>query len=408
VKILHSADWHLGSYLGRIDRSDDLERALRKIAGYCASEQAEVVIVAGDLFAETRRLDRLRQAIDQLRQIFSPFLLGGGTILALTGNHDNEDFTQTLRETMGLVAPAPAPIGGKVPGGRLYLANGPTFFRLAGRAGEEVQFVLMPYPTIRRYLDEPAAQFRTVEERNRNLGAAFTARLRGILADSRFDQALPTVLAAHIFVQSAVLPHEFLPTEQEMVELPEGEVPTGCFAYVALGHVHNPQFLMGLPHVRYSGSIERMNLGEAGDGKSVVLADVGSRGLQGEPTCLPLDPTPIYEVVITNPAEELPGLRQLYPDADSALVKCHVTYTAGRDHLDAVLHELHQVFPRIYHCTWQEARALGMPEDAAEADAESRGFGETIIDYLEGQLTEHPQRDELLALARTLLAEEIR
>jgi DNA repair exonuclease SbcCD nuclease subunit len=265
----------------------------------------------------------------------------------------------------------------------------------------------MPYPTTRRYLDETAAQFRTVEERNRNLKAAFAARLQGILADPRFDKALPTVLAAHIFVQGAVLPHEYVLTEQETMELPGGDLPTGSFAYVALGHVHKPQFLMGLPHVRYAGSIERMNLGEADDSKSVVVVDVGPRGLRGQPLPLPLEATTFYEVSIATPPVQLPRLRQDYPDAGRALVKCHVTYTAGRDHLDAVLHELHQVFPRIYRCTWQEARALPTgPDPEPDPDPASRSFSETIIDYLKGQLNDNPNSDELLALARTLLAEE--
>ena len=51
-----------------------------------------------------------------------------------------------------------------------------------------------------------------------------------------------------------------------------GEGLAEQYAYVALGHIHRPQFLGGHPHVRYSGSIERMDLGEQTDTKSAVCS----------------------------------------------------------------------------------------------------------------------------------------
>ena len=146
MKILHTADWHLGDRMGRIDRTDDLRRAVERVADCCAREKVDVLLMAGDLFSEMSRPDSLRESIEHLQGVFEPFLLGGGTILALTGNHDNENFCQTLRLVMHLAAPAPARDGDLLPPGRLYLATEPSYFRLAGRGGEQVQFLMMPYP----------------------------------------------------------------------------------------------------------------------------------------------------------------------------------------------------------------------------------------------------------------------
>ena len=52
MRILHTADWHLGDRLGRQDRTDDLRRAVERVAGYCNSEKVDVLLVAGDLFSE--------------------------------------------------------------------------------------------------------------------------------------------------------------------------------------------------------------------------------------------------------------------------------------------------------------------------------------------------------------------
>src|SRR5437588_11876551 len=151
MKILHTADWHLGDRLGRIDRTADLRRAVERVAGYCAEYEVEVLLIAGDLFSEMARPDSLRSSIEHLQRTFQPFLLGGGTILALTGNHDNENFCQTLRLVMTLAAPAVSRSGEVCPAGRLYLATNPACLRLADPQGQPVQFLLMPYPTPTRY-----------------------------------------------------------------------------------------------------------------------------------------------------------------------------------------------------------------------------------------------------------------
>ena len=180
MRILHTADWHLGDRLGRQDRTDDLRRAVERVAGYCTSEKVDVLLVAGDLFSELAPPDGLRDAIRHLQETFGGFLDAGGAILALTGNHDKENFCQTLRHAMTLAAPAGGRPGDLVPPGRLYLATNPTWLRLPDRAtGAEVQFVMMPYPTPTRYLTEESTQaYQGFDEKNRHLMRAFTEWLR--------------------------------------------------------------------------------------------------------------------------------------------------------------------------------------------------------------------------------------
>ena len=153
MKILHTADWHLGDRLGRIDRTDDLRKAVERVAAHCKAEKVDVLLVAGDLFSELARPDSLRETIRHWQAVFGEFLETGGTILTLTGNHDNENFCQTLVHAMTLAAPTVGKAGELVPPGRLYLAADPTFVKLQDRmGGYEVQFALMPYPTPGHYL----------------------------------------------------------------------------------------------------------------------------------------------------------------------------------------------------------------------------------------------------------------
>jgi exonuclease SbcD len=407
MRILHTADWHLGDRLGRIDRTEDLRRAVERVAGYCASETADVLLVAGDLFSELAGPDGLREAIRHLQEVFCGFLRDGGTVLSLTGNHDKETFCQTLRHAMSLAAPIGGDSGELVRPGRFYLATGPTLLRLAGRGDEVVQFVLMPYPTPTRYLtDEAAQRYQSLDEKNRHLMTAYTAWLHDVQTGPAFDPLLPTVLGAHVHVRGGELHTTFRLSPDEDVVFEDTDLPAG-FAYVGLGHIHRAQFLGGMTHVRYSGSIEKMDLGEGRDDKGVVLIDVGPEGRRDEPWVLPLASTPVYEVIIRSPKDELPGLREKYPDADRALVRIECTYTAGVDNREAVLRELETVFPRWYDRQVQEATALDKASLVAGEAPRAKSFEDTVRDYLWQELTNHDEalRDAVLARAEALLGE---
>src|SRR5262245_4568461 len=407
MKILHTADWHLGDRLGRIDRTADLRVAVERVAAHCKSEDVDVLLVAGDLFSELARPDGLRETIRHWQEVFREFLETGGTILTLTGNHDNESFCQTLVHAMTLASPTVGKPGETVPPGRLYVAAEPTFLRLEDRiGGYPVQFVLMPYPTPSRFLKgEGALKYGSPEEKNKLLVNAWADALRDIRAHPKYDQQAPAVLGAHVHVHgSNVGPSLFRITEDEDVVVQGAELPQQ-FDYVALGHIHKPQWL-GEQHVRYCGSIERMDLGEQGDQKGVVIVEIGPDGRNGEPVVLPLPATPVYEVMVLNPAEDIPRLKLEYPDAAHDLVNLHIRYTAGTDQLEEVLRDLDRIFPRWYARDWQETGALG-PSLVGSDSGHNKSFAETVRDYLGQELIQHDEaeRQAILAIADGLLKE---
>jgi exonuclease SbcD len=404
MRILHTADWHLGDRLGRIDRTDDIRRAVERVGGYCIQEHVDVLLLAGDLFSELSRPDSLRESIEHLQATFEPFLLGGGTLLAITGNHDNENFCQTLRLVMDLAAPAWGKPGDLCPPGRLYLATTPTLLRLADRQRQTVQFLLMPYPTPTRYLEgEESHRYGSLEEKNRLLQAAFGRRLQALRDAPAYDPRLPAVLAAHIHVRSATLPSLFRLGEQESIVFAEDDLPADL-AYVALGHIHQPQALRDVAHIRYCGSIERLDLGERDDEKGVVVVDIGRSGRQGEPRWLPLPATAIYALDLRDPRTDIPRLRADYADANRDLVYLHFTYTAGKDNLEGILRDLEDIFPRWYARDWTDAEALGPAETITEPNR-AQSLGDTVRDYLRQELVNQPEalRDAVLARAEALL-----
>ena len=413
LRIVHTADWHLGHRLGRVDRGPDLRRAVAEIASICQRESADVLLVCGDLFSEMTRADTLRMWMEFLNQALGPFMCGGGTVVALTGNHDNDNFAQMLGQAMTLAAPAPNEPGARLRPGRFYLFTSPSFFRLAARDGQDVQFVVMPSPTPTRYLSpEELHRYPSREEQNRAIRAAFSARIREYLAHPAFEPGRPAVLAAHILTRGAEVAAGVRVSESGGVMVAGEDLPTRQVAYVALGDVHRPQALMNLPHVRYSGSIERMDLGEAGDEKGVDVVDVGPAGLLAPPRRVPLAASPIYRVVIDDPPTQMRGLADKYPDRDSALVSLALKYRAGRDSLNDLLAELDAVFPRCYARDWEETGGPAAGDDAGrDGDAHGgaggrRSFRDVVTGYVAAQLDGQPDRDEVLKLVEELLTAE--
>lgn len=400
MRILHTADWHLNDRLGRIERQPDIVARLQEIAGYLDEYRVDVMVVAGDVFSRFTRLEEVRDAVNDVHATFKPFLARGGTIVALSGNHDSEPLFTLLRVALDLAAPLDPDQAGPRPAGRLYLAAQPTRLDLADGAGQRVQFVLLPYPTPARYLRDETTRFTTRDECNHVLHQALVRKVEQL--QDAVDPRLPSVLVGHLHVRGSEVHNLYHLSEREDVVFDPVDLPMH-WAYMAFGHIHKPQSLAGTSHVRYSGSIERLDYAERDDQKGVILVDIGPTGLLGEPVWLPLDATPIHQIEITDPLAELPRLPDQYPDAGRALVAYRLVYRPGEHDRDAICRELDRLFPRCYRA---EALPASSPLLGAEVGltAARRDVPGTVRSYLQTRLAQDPDREAVLALAEQLLA----
>lgn len=405
MRILHTADWHMQDRLGRQDRSEHISLALEQIAGYLEEHRVDVMVVAGDIFSEHCRAEQLREAVASIKRIFQPFIQRGGTMVAISGNHDSEVFFETLRDALDLV-PEGTPGSMVHAAGRLYLAAHPGLLLLSGRDGAIVQFVLMPFPTARGYLngDRGERRYATPEEKYQAIAQGYKETLHAI--QEQLDVHLPSVLVSHIHVRGAETYTHHSLGEDESILVEQDDVPAD-FAYVACGHIHKAQTIKRAPHMRYCGSIERMDVAEGQDTKSVVLCEVGTCGLVSEPLLLPLSSTPIYHVEITDPETQIPQLLACYPDAQNALVKYTLHWDPEKHMREELARRVEAIFPHWYERNFKE---IGQNVDQKTAFAQDRLLDvvATVRDYLTMNLAGDPQKDELLALANELLAEEAR
>ncbi len=405
MKILHTSDWHLNEKQGFVDRQPDIVSRLEEIAGYLDQHQVDVMVVSGDLFAHiTPRLDQARSAFADVSRVFSPFLLRGGTMIAISGNHDSEDLLNMFRLAMDLAAPQEITTSKPKPksSGRLYLFDRSGYMTLTDRSGQLVQFVLLPYPHPSRYLTGDQINYKSIDERNMLLHNALKVHLEKIRADY-VQPEHATVLVSHLHVRGNRVHNLYHISESQSVIFDPSDLPME-WAYSAFGHIHLPQDIRGSSRARYAGSIDRFDFGEADDQKSVVLLEIENGIVKREPILLPLNATPLYKIEVHG-GSEIDSLVERYPDAKRAVVELKIVYKPGEDNPDAMRDAVEKIFPR-----WS-ARKIepeGGDLELTSIDGvpmKPENVHDTVRTYLNVQLDGHVDRDDLLTLTEEMLAD---
>jgi exonuclease SbcD len=408
MKLLHTADWHLNDRLGRKDRTEHLRPHVERVAEICNDEGVDVLVIAGDLFSEQAQVswerNEIAESFEHLRQTFGPFFAKGGIVLAVTGNHDQAGrvrrYLDLARAGMSVVEPIPVR-GGYFQRGKMYLLDRSFVGRVRdGREGFDVQFVLLPFPSLSRLLSG-AETGTTAAELNRPVAERVAEWIRNLSSSSGYDPDLRTVLVAHLNVSGADVGRGmFRISEDADVVLDAVALPTG-FDYVALGHIHKPQCIRGLDHVRYSGSLDRMDHGDDDPMKEVVLVEIGLEGRR-RVTPFPITPTTLVTATITDVAAAAEQIAAQVAHPETSLVRVVVAPAAAEaGGVDAAIHEL---LPNVSSVEWQ---AVAVDDDSALRGVAAEGsVRQRVLDYLARRLADDPAEADLKALASEYLERE--
>ena len=387
MKILFSADWHLGYALGGANpapRLPDQARQLRKIADYIDDRAVDVLAIAGDVF-EAQERGAARAAVGAMMEALEGPLSRGLRVVAVAGNHDRDYFMDMASTWLGAHAPAD--------GERIVLRTRPELLSIES-GGEHVNFALMPFPTLARY-ELKHDDAGGVAQRNEQLTKLFIEKMEELRKASA-AQRLPTVLLTHVTVTgTTVKAHRISPRDD--VVIPRGAFPE--FELSVVGHIHKAEQLGG-GHFYYVGALDRMDVGERDYEPRALLADIGPQGVR-EITSLPLDPTPFAAVTAYDEAS-LVAAHAAIERPDETLVKLTLAVAQGT-YLAPLLDRARQLFPRLYgnvDCDWTDVAPL-VPTVAGLNPA---NVDETVRRYLEEQQMPDDERDALIELVTELRA----
>ncbi len=392
MKILHTSDWHLGARIGRVDRADDAFARITELTEVIDTEQVDLLLVAGDVFDETRTLP-LGGLIRRLALLLAPRIADGLRAVFLAGNHDREPVFALLQAASDLFGPGTAD--------QVTFVQRPALLEVSSRDGTEaVALACLPYPNHFRY-DLETRGWPSRDALNRELADAVRTRIIELTEETAVRCAgLPTVMAAHLLVRGAKISQGiYCLTEAEDVPVERGDLPP--WDYIALGHIHKPQD-MGHPNIRYSGSIERMDLGEAKDTKSAVIVEVNGRG-SARHRIVPLDATPFASIQATSEADLL-AERERLADPDRTLVSLTLIID-GTESVTGLVAKAHELFPRLYREP-EISRTITPGGGTSVSGFDRSDVTGTVRSYLQQQLAGDPDTEQVLALADELLASD--
>jgi exonuclease SbcD len=263
MKILHTADWHVGRTIRGRSRAEEHRAALSEIAEIAARDVVDVVLVVGDLF------DTAAPTAESERIVYSALLqlaATGATVVVLAGNHDSDRRLQAVAPLLELGHVVTRPVfTAPDEGGVVELFD--------RDHAERALLACVPFLSQRwvvkanDLLDQDAAVHQLqYSERMRMLVAVLTAG---------FTEPDTVFLAAmHCMVLGATLTG----SERSGQSVFEYSVSANAFSpalqYVALGHLHRQQRVPGPAPAYYSGSPLQLDFGEVKDDKGVLLIDV--------------------------------------------------------------------------------------------------------------------------------------
>ena len=266
MRILHTADWHLGRIFYANYLTEDQAYVLEhQFLPLLKEAHVDAVVIAGDVY------DRAVPPVEAV-ELWDSIVTRVASdkripMFVIGGNHDSG-----ARLEVGHTLWAPS---GLYVWGTLRHLQGPV---IVNDAYGEIAFCPMPFSepkSIANYLfaDEANSSDMTTHGQ---YSYDEVYRLWGDYVRGQVPKGMRSVAMAHAFVSGSA------ESESERPLIIGGSYAVAAqafsgFSYTALGHLHRPQ-RAGSEVIRYSGSLLKYSFDEAAQRKSFTLVDIDEKG----------------------------------------------------------------------------------------------------------------------------------
>jgi exonuclease SbcD len=265
LKFIHTSDWHIGRQFHNVSLLEDQKHVLNQLLNYIEQEEVDALVIAGDIYD---RAIPPATAVDLLDELLTKICLEMNVpVILIPGNHD---CARRLRFGSKQLSMAGLHILGD-----LLKATEPV---VISHPDGDVAFYGVPYNNPEMIRNMYGQDVSTYDD-------AHTYLVDQINAKKSAD--ISNVLISHCFIDGA----EESDSERPLSIGGSDRVsyqPCTDFDYVALGHLHSPQF-KGKQHIRYSGSLLKYSFSEQHQKKGVTLVELDKNGLKTH-SHLPLFP----------------------------------------------------------------------------------------------------------------------
>ncbi len=246
MRFLHLADLHIGRKLKEYSLLDDQKKVLDQAIDVIKKYHCDEVLIAGDVYDKSNPSVEAMTLFDNFLTTLSNMKI---PVSIISGNHDSAGrisyFSELLKRNNITVT---------------------TEFKGTLQAVKpsesDIQIYLLPFITPQRVRPfYPDDSFSTYEE-----------AVKIVLDHSPIDKSKVNILVAHQFITGGKTcdSEEFSVGGQDNVS---AEIFSD-FDYVALGHLHEPQFCDSAKKIRYAGSPLKYSVSEEKQEKSFTIIDV--------------------------------------------------------------------------------------------------------------------------------------
>ena len=311
MRILHTSDWHLGQHFMGQSRQAEHRALIDWLLAQVNAHAVDAVLIAGDIFDTGAPPSYARELYNQL---IARLHQAGVALLVLGGNHDSVSVLDESRDLLRHL------------GTQVIAATGTPAqhaVTLPLRGSDKPGCIVCALPFIRARDVQQSQAGQSAQDKQLALQTAIqntyqrvydAARARQQALQQSLGHKLPIIATGHLTTVGAS-------SNESVREIYVGSLeafPTNAFPpadYIALGHIHQPQKVGGLDHIRYSGSPIALGFDEARQTKQVLLVDVNEDGLQA---ITPL-PVPVFQTLVAvrcSLTELAETLKTIAADAD--------------------------------------------------------------------------------------------
>lgn len=281
MKILHTADWHIGQLFHEYDRSYEQQQFLNWLSSTLTHEQIDVLLISGDVF------DLSNPSAISIKMFYSFLNKAIKTnpniqIVITAGNHDSASRLETPKpllesSNIHIIGLVEKDSEGNIDYDKLIVP-------LHNTTGDvKAWCIAAPFLRMGDYPTVVDCANPYTEGVTRFYQEAFE------LAGKKKQDGQPVIAMGHLHTYNAEITD--LDKTERLIMGGVECVPATAFnkeiKYVALGHIHKAQKVAGEDHIRYSGSVLPMSFSEINYKHQVVVFDLDNDAINIRPIEIP-------------------------------------------------------------------------------------------------------------------------
>jgi len=263
MKILHTADWHIGKVLHKHSLVPELEMFLDWLIQLIKDEGIDLLLISGDIF------DVANPSVKD-RGVYYRFLsrlIGTHTQVIITGgNHDSVGLIDAPQEIL-------RHININVIGGAKHELK-EELIQVIDHEGK-LSLVVAAVPFLRDRDLRNLHDDKDFESRTDALKFGIAKHYESLaeLCQDMYPD-VPALAMGHLYAKGVTTSESERDIHIGNAAAIESSIFPDRFEYIALGHIHRPQIIGGNPMIRYSGSPIALSFSEKEDQKCVLITEL--------------------------------------------------------------------------------------------------------------------------------------